>query len=227
MKKPTGNIGPIGTSIDSKGNLVASVANVPFPQDKEEIEKYIVERFIYSANKELEKSGEQFIIFKPSKNHLDDFDFNVQTQRGKAYLELMEAAPLEKTKGGYSKAPASYKPYEYAIEIFEKITEKSKKYPKGLKGELFLLLYVTHWTFVFSETTMAYLRYFCSMNAPKFNAIFSYVPFDVEVGTVRWIYPVPPELLKGFDPDKYKNNEVLNLDPEKFEVRSDIHVSGF
>jgi hypothetical protein len=221
MKKPTGKIGPLHVSLNPEEKITTGVAKVLFPQDKDEIERYIVDQFVYSASKELERTGDRFIISDPSKNPLDDFDFNVRTPRGEAYLELMEAAPLERVKGSYNKAPARYKPYEYAEDIFKKITKKSDKYPSKLKRELFLLLYVTHWTFVLSDTTVAYLRYFCAMHPLKFNAVFSYVPLNKELGTVRWLYPVPHELIKGFDPDKYKNNEVLNLDPEKFEVFMD------
>ena len=212
MKKPTGKIGPFRVSIDDQGDIVGSHQKISFPETKDGIEEYIVERFIFSANEELSKSGEKFILSNPSKNEIDDFDFNVTSPKGGAYLELMEAAPLERVNGGYEKAPSKYKPYELATNIFEKIKSKSNKYPTNLKKELFLLIYVTHWTFVFSKTTVAYLRFFCANTNLNFNAVFSYSPLDHSLGNVRWIYPVPPELLKGFDPEKYKDNVVLNLD---------------
>lgn len=216
MAKPTGRIGPIRISTNSRGEITSSVTRIPFSEDKDEIEKYIVDRFIYSANKALEENGEQFIMSSPSKNKMDDFDFDVETTRGRAYLELMEAAPLERINGGYNNASPWCKSYEYAKELFDKIIDKSNKYPKKLDRALFLLLYVTHWTFVLNKVVITYLRYFCSKNPPRFNAVFSYVPTDAEIGETRWIYPVPPILLKGFNPEKFRNHEVLNLDNEKF-----------
>ena len=218
MKKPTGKIGPFKVSVDDKRDIIGCYEKISFPKIKDEIEEYIVQRFIFSANKELEKTGEKFIISNPTKNELDDFDFNVTSPKGGAYLELMEAAPLKRVKGGYEKAPPEYRPYSLASNIFEKILSKSNKYPENLSRDLFLLVYVTHWTFVFNETTVAYLRYFCANSRLKFNGIFSYSPLDYEFGTVRWIYPVSPDLINGFDPEKYKDYVVINLDVAKSEL---------
>ena len=216
MKKPTGDSGPIKVSINPDRQPGAIFDKIEFPKIKSDIEQYIVSKFIHSADKELSKSGDKFFISNPILNSENDFDFNVTTPRGLAFLELMEAAPLELIKGNYSNAKASYKPYDMANNIIEKITKKSNKYPNNLKSELFLLIYGTHWSFYFDELTYMYLRYFLSKMKTSFNAIFTYFPLDINEGVVKWLFPVPPDFIENFDPDLYTHNIVCNLDPNKW-----------
>ncbi|WP_026732350.1 hypothetical protein [Fischerella sp. PCC 9605] len=219
MAKPTGELGYLRASIDENCELKSSFEKIHFSKEKDAVEQHIVSCFINSANKEINQSGETFFLSNPVKKPLDDFDFEVSTPKGTAYLELMEAAPLERIKGGYAHAPQSYKPYDFAQNIFKKILDKSQKYSKSRKhDELFLLIYVTHWTFVLSETTIDLLRYFCNQQQTIFKAIFLYTPLDEKEGVVKFICPVPPEFLQEIDPEKYKENVVLNLDPKKFKT---------
>jgi hypothetical protein len=218
MKKPTGEIGPIKIKNNPDNNPESSFEKIEFPNEKSDIEDYIVSKFIYSANKILSISGEKFIIANPVKNSENHFDFNITTPRGPTYLELMEAAPLELIKGGYTNAKASYKPYDMAMNIIEKINNKCNKYSKNLDQKLFLLIYGTHWAFYFDDLTILYLRYFLSKKKIIFNAIFTYFPLDTDEGTVPWLFPVPPEFINNFDPDKYVDNTVINLDPNKWKL---------
>jgi len=94
-KKPSGKIGTYKVQFDKGGVPRGSFEQVKFSEKKEEIEEYVVSRFIYSAEKALATQGERFIVSNPVPNQLDDFDFDVETPQGSAYLELMEAAPLE------------------------------------------------------------------------------------------------------------------------------------
>lgn len=141
--------------------------------------------------------------------------FTVTTSNGPAYLELLEAAPL---KGKYENTSASYKPYEYAKFILAEIFKKSAKYPKTGVQNIFLLVYVTHWTFVLSDTTIACLRYWLSQQPTVFRAIFSFSLFNAEEGNPQWLGPFPPELIGSFDPEIVINNVCYNLDPRKIEV---------
>jgi hypothetical protein len=51
-----------------------------------------------------------------------------------------------------------------------------------------------------------------------FNAVFLYSPIEKGFGDARWLCPVPPELIAGVNPEQLKDNEVLNLDPAKWQV---------
>lgn len=215
MAKPTGISGYFGVQVGADGKLIGGFEKVPFPEEQTGIEKRIVDRFLASANKRLAPNGDRFLFSDPEKNPENDFDFTVMSANGPAYLELMEVAPLS---GPYSDAPASYKPYEFGKAILSGIMKKSTRYPKNLDRELFLLVYVTHWTFALSENVIACLRYWLGVQPTVFHAIFSYEPLDAEEGVPRWLSPSSPELLGSFDPEKIRDNICLNLDPRKGKI---------
>ena len=54
----------------------------------------------------------------------------------------MEVAPLEQICGSYESASESYKPYELADYIFNKILGKSSRYQTSVGDGLFLLIYI-------------------------------------------------------------------------------------
>jgi hypothetical protein len=90
---------------------------------------------------------------------------------------------------------------------------KSNKYPHSMKGRIYLLFYITHWAFILSETVVALLQYWRAHKENKFEVIFCYSPIDKENGVTHLIYPTPPELWAGFDPEQFKENVVQNLSP--------------
>ena len=214
MKKPTGKSGSFRFGIKDSGEASGEFRKIGFPDEKDDIEEVIVSRFIMSAK---EKFKEFFFISQPRKNELDDFDFTVKTQKGEAYLELMEIAPLDLYKAGYEKAPKTYDRCELAEYVVSKVVGKSENYPNNLKRELFLLLYVTDFKFSFSDTTIQLLRYFITLQPVKFDVIFLYTPLDNKDGVVNWIHPMDKEEFNGFDPEKYRG-KVINLDTEGFTV---------
>jgi hypothetical protein len=215
MAKPTGTSGPFRATVDQHGSVSGSFERIAFPESKDDVEDFFASRFIHSMNKHLAASGEKFILANPVRNVENDFDFTATSPNGPAYLELLEAAPLT---GKYESAPATYKPYDYAQFILGEILKKSAKYPKAKVRDIFLLVYVTHWTFVLSETTVACLRYWLSQKPTAFRAIFCFSLFSAEEGTPRWLSPVPPELIRGFNPEAVRENVCHNLDPRKTEV---------
>jgi hypothetical protein len=189
---------------------------IALPKSKVEVERTVVERFIASMNRRLAKNGEQFFLSDPRQNAENDFDFTVTSPKGDAFLELMEIAPL---MGPYDKAPPRYNVHEFAESIFRGILEKSQRYPERMEKELFLLCYVTHWTFILSRSAIACLRYWCARTPLAFRAVFSFQPLDDEDGEPTWLFPVPPNMLGDFDPEMIRNSTCLNLDSRKFEVQ--------
>lgn len=215
MAKPTGITGFFRAQVTADGKVVGSFEKTPFSEGKAEVENQMVERFIASMNKHLEGTGDRFFLAEPQRNDEDDFDFTVALPNGPAYLELMEIAPLS---GPHEQAPEKYKPYDFAKAILSGILKKSNRYPKSTGRDIFLLLYVTHWTFALSQTTLACLRYWLKRQPTVFRAIFTYEPFDAEEGVPHWLFPVPPELIGGFDPEQITDNVCLNLNPQKWQV---------
>jgi hypothetical protein len=159
-------------------------------------------------------------ISDPHPNPEQDFDFTVTGPDGPAYLELMEIAPLEISGTTFDKAPPEYNAYELAQYIAQKILEKSSRYTNPAPRSLFLLAYVTHWSFSLSETVVRLVQHVLSHSAHKFSGVFSFQPFSDDEGLVHRLWPVPPEVFRGFDPEKFKDHKVLNLDYAKFIVKT-------
>jgi hypothetical protein len=215
MGKPTGTSGFFRAQVSSNGDVVGSFEKIAFSAEKAVLELQTVDRFIASMNMHLRKSGDRFFLENPSNNRENDFDLTVSTPHGPAYLELMEIAPLA---GPYGRAPSKYKPYDLAKTILSGVLEKSNRYPKDAGHPIFLLLYVTHWAFALSDTTIACLRYWLKTQPTLFCAIFTYEPIDESEGEPHWLFPVPPELIGSFDPEQFRDNVCLNLNPQKWQV---------
>lgn len=215
MAKPIGRSGPFEAQVKADGTVQGSYQRIEFPSSKDEIEKLIADWFVGSLAKTAASIDDVPMFSDLKPNPENDFDFTVSTERGPAYLELQEAAPLS---GPYERAPASYKPYDYAQYILTKILEKSAKYPKSGVRDIFLLVYSTHWSFVLSDTTIACLRHWLHQKPSAFRAIFAFTPLAWAEGEPRWLYPVPPELRNGFDPETVRDNICLTLDSAKFHV---------
>jgi hypothetical protein len=206
--KPTGVIGPISVSAEGLQFL-----RVEFPRTKDEIEEYIVNSFLKnSAALPLKINGQV-------QNQQNDFDFTIDTSEGKKYLELMEIAPLENLRGSYDRAPSSYKPYEFAAYIFQKMMGKSAKYQGAASSKICLLIYITDWSFTLSETVIALLQYWAVQTEHSFENVFCYSPIDQHNGVTKLIFPTPKEYWSKFDPSAYLENEVINFSPLKWEIQ--------
>ena len=218
MAKPTGVSGFFRIHVGSDGHASGSFEQIPFSATKAAVEQQMAERFIASMNEHLAKSGDRFFLSELQSNTENDFDFTVASPNGPAYLELMEVAPL---RGPYKQAPATYRPYEFAGVILTGILEKSNRYPNSTGRDIFLLLYVTHWSFILSDTTIACLRYWLRAQPTAFRAIFSYEPLDADEGVPHWLFPIPPRLIGAFDPEQIRENVCTNLDLRDAKVAYD------
>ena len=213
--KPVGTTGAITVSGRPSGSE-AVFKKLVFPRTKEEIEEFIVNGFLRAA-----RDGKLFTAsVSASQNEQNNFDFQLLMNGNvKKYMELMEIAPLEHLKGSYDAAPPSYKPYDFARHIFEKVMKKSSHYG-GVSVGLILLLYVTAWQFVLSETVIALLQFWLTHTPHKFEAIYCYSPIMQDSGVAHLFYPTPREFWCGFDPEKVRNNEVLNFDVSTWQIIS-------
>ncbi len=206
-KKPTGDIGSVRACLTDG----LEWQKVRFPATKEGIEDYIGQRFVEEANT---IRPERFRFGDLTRNPQQDLDFTVGVADRRIYLELLEIAPLNKR--GYGTAPAGHKPYDMAEWIFAQIRKKGTRQGPGL--DRILLLYVTHWGFHLSGIAVTLLQYWLLAEDFGYIEIHVYEPLDAEQGTISTLVPVPREYFTDFDPEKYRDNVVLNLDPGKFEL---------
>jgi hypothetical protein len=213
MKKPTGRNGFMRIQAGQDGTAEGTYHQLQLPDAKADVERRIAEWFVSAMAKASQAGSMEPMFWDVQANVENDFDFTVSTPRGAANLELQEIAPLT---GPYDSAPKNYKPYDFAKYILEKIRSKSMKYGPQREQQLFLLTYVTHWSFHLSPTTINCLRAWLAVEPLAFNAVFTFTPIHEGEGDVRWLYPVPPEMREGFDPESVRDNVTLNLDAAKF-----------
>jgi hypothetical protein len=63
---------------------------------------------------------------------------------------------------------------------------------------------------------VALLQYRTNRKSHSFEAIFI-----LGSGSFQLIAPTPSEFWKDFDPEKYRDSSVINLNPSKWEMRID------
>jgi hypothetical protein len=213
MKKPIGQNGFFKVSVDETGTASGEFVSVAYPAQKDGQELVVATAFVQAMADGVHADGlaPLFTDLTPlTENH---FDFSVTAQGSPAYLELQEIAPLT---GPYATAPAQYKPYDHAQHILAKIRAKAAKYPDDGGAPIFLLVYVTHWSFALSKTVVDCLRVWLQQEATPFRAIFAFTPQPETKGIVSQLAPVPPEQIAGFDPESVRDNTVLNVNPAEF-----------
>jgi hypothetical protein len=217
MKKPIGQNGFFKVTVDGAGTASGEFVSVAYPAKKDGQELVIATAFVQAMADGVHADGLSplFANLAPlTENH---FDFSVTAQGSPAYLELQEIAPLT---GPYATAPAQYKPYDHAQHILAKIRAKATKYPDDGGAPIFLLVYVTHRSFALSDTVIACLRVWLQQEATPFRAIFAFTPLPEAGGIAKWLAPVPPDLIAGFDPESVRDNTVLNVNPAGFVLGS-------
>jgi hypothetical protein len=216
MAKPTGIGGPLKLGVEADGTAQKEFLQVKYPSDKSDIEKLIAGAFVNSIATVPGPNGQTLHMSELQQNVEDDFDFTVTTGDGLAYLELLEAAPL---RGPYEKASPQYMPYDYAQKMLAHIGEKAFRYPFSGVKKIYLLIYVTHWAFIFSESTINCLRYWLAVLPSPFTGIFLYMPITEAEGITEWLYPsdLPPE----FHPSHVVGRIVTNMDPRSVQATRD------
>lgn len=205
--KPTGETGLVIVSKNKTGFQQAE-----FPKNKEDIEKFIANGFLKSAQ---QQKILPFEVASYAQNELDDFDYFLQTSIGPRYLELMEIAPLENLQGKYKNAPSSYKPYDFAEWIYKKIMYKSDRYAGAVDAKITLLLYITHWTFTLDKIATELLKYWTVENKNNFDSIYFYSPCTENFGRPQLIFPTSLDCWKrkNFSPERCKDVTALVLSP--------------
>ena len=217
MKKPIGQRGFFKVSVDETGTASGEFVSAAYPAQKEAQELVVASAFVQAMADGAHADGLSLLFADLTPLTENHFDFSVTVQDSPAYLELQEIAPLT---GPYTTAPAQYKPYDHAQHILANISAKAAKYPDDGGAPIFLLVYVTHWSFTLSKTVIDCLRVWLQQEATPFRAIFAFTPQPEAVGIVCQLAPVPPEQIAGFNPESVRNNTVLNVNPAAFVLVS-------
>lgn len=206
--------GPIKLSTGPSGGN-AEFLPLSFPKTKEDIETFIVRGFLTTVSRQdiLPSALESL-----ARNELDDFDFTVMTHNGPKYIELMEIAPLEHLGESYNKAHSSYKPYDFARYIMDKILGKSDRYISPTDIGLVLLLYVTDWHFKLNETTLRLLKYWTLDTRHCFEGIYYYSPAFKDTGVAEVIFPTAKDKWIGFNSETYRDVEAFPVDPRGWQI---------
>jgi hypothetical protein len=219
--KPIGVNGPVKIDV-SPDSCNIEFQQLDFPKTKEEIEAFIVRGFLRDA---VANNFLPPVSVAPQQNAQDDFDFTLTIEGHETKsLELMEIAPLEHLRGSYAMAPDKYKPYELAEYIKTKVLKKSARYRSSTGSGIVLLVYVTDWHFILSESVLELLQYWLARTSHCFQAIYSYQPIDLAFGVVHVIFPSVSRF--NFDPEVFRNHEVWNANPVTGYVNHEPNVVG-
>jgi hypothetical protein len=211
-EKRRGEIGPIKMTTGSTG-VSAIWEKIALPKGKAELEQFYADRFVAALNKQ--KLLPDMVIKNIRQNPENSLDFTLETSKGEKWLELMEIAPFEFFSVSPAEVPTSYKPYDVGQFLHGKIMKKSSSYQSS---NIFLLLYLTDWRFQPSETVIALLQFWCNRESHSFEAIFCYMSLTDAEGHLWLIAPTPTQFWDAFDPEAYRENKTVNLDPTKWQV---------
>ena len=207
-RKPTGRIGPARLSLTPKGPEV-SWNEVSFPEAKADIEAKIVRYFVDS----FRKHGAT--ILGVQQNEESNFDFTLKLPGGDVALELREVHFGQTSGNPYLETGLWVASLPYAEQIALAVEEKSRKYCR-LGTPVDLLLYITHWRFVPSETVVRLAQYLINFQRPLFENVFFLIPFDAKDAQLRLLYPsVDP--LNGRDLKEYSDHAYMNLHPDRWK----------
>jgi hypothetical protein len=214
--KPTGKAGSFRVQSDGCG-VAGAYDPTLLPSTKDEIERHVVDVFTREGWRTF---GPYFPFSDSKQNPQNDLDFTVRTPKGKALLELMEATNFDGTGRGYSEAPNSYRPTEFAARLNDAVRRKSAKYGSRRSEERFLLLYSTDFKFFPSPSVFQLLSWHLAQAPIHFDIVFFLLLLSQVDGEVRQIHPVDPAELTGFDPSRLANSKVIPLDPESWILSS-------
>ncbi|MEA2759627.1 MAG: hypothetical protein QOH65_2240 [Methylobacteriaceae bacterium] len=192
---------------------------VPFPAEKENIEKDIMRLFCAEWSK-------QGVLVIWSKNQEDHFDFTLHLPGGEVFIDLMELMYRTEPGQPYASRELRVDFTKYAKQICEAIENKSRKYGAASQTPIHLLTYITHWRFETTETVLRLVQYYFHTHPHVFENIFFLAPRNRDNANLRVIYPTVPGLFDGFDPSSYVESMYLNFDPAKWELHVSSHLDG-
>ncbi len=208
--KPTGRIGPFRVTGAPDGPT-GEWSKIRFPTQKEEIEKFVLELFVT----EMRKGGAT--ILNAKKNPENDFDFTLELPGGTISLDLMEIIYRDAEGRPYDGENIRIESYKYAEQIRDAVMAKSVHYGKAGTQPFHLLTYITHWRFHAHEVVIRLVQHMLQQSPPIMENVFFLSPLDDKSAVLRVLYP-SPNPLEGHDPNSFKDDWYLTLNPAKWEL---------
>jgi hypothetical protein len=209
--KPTGAIGPIKVETSPSG-AVATWEKIAFPTSKPEIEQLIIDLFINT----FKANGATFL--KVQQNDENDFDYMLTIPGWCVYLDLCEFIYFDGQGKPYSEHASKLYSFLLAEQLTDAVIKKSNHYGKSGETPIHLLLYITHWRFLYSEVAIRLAQHFLKNENIVFENVFLLIPIDGKSGELRALFPsIDP--LEGHAPSEYNEHFFVNFGPDKFEMR--------
>jgi hypothetical protein len=171
IKKPSGDIRIIEFSFDEKNTIQQNI-DMQFPEQKEELEKLVVELFL--------KSWTSMFTNKPPKlaeqNKQYDLDFMLEDLNGgKYYLELTELVPFKMGTKGFTSINNQIDQNILVENLTTIIKAKSIKY-SGIKSIIDLLIYYTDDCAELGLAATCWIQIWLNTNKHRFRNIFLFKP---------------------------------------------------
>ncbi len=222
VTKPSGRTGFFRVRLGSEG-VELTKSPTSFPAKKEAIEFMVARDFAHSEMATSELNLDPVTLLQ---NDTDDFDFSIATPTHDRYdLELLEVAPIS-TEISYDSASPVIPGYSLAEFVLHQIEKKARRYGFRQANQLILLLYSTDWKFVLVPPITTIVQKWLADLKHPFAGIYYYFPIVPGEGSVETLFPVPDEMLAGFDPEAHRNFVLFPIDPMSFETTGNLAVEG-
>jgi hypothetical protein len=205
-KKPIGQTGRIRTT-HSRGDPIITWEPIEFPAEKQAQELMIASAFAKQLSSNV---GTCWTVQQLTEN---DFDFLLRSSTDSRYLELQEIIIPPSKKGiPYASRDQVVQSKKFSATIISEIRKKAVRYPKATTCTLDLLVYVTHWRFVTSDTVRKLVAHYLRRNAHPFANVYEFSIFDEASGAIQVLFP-NDAWLGNFHPSAAVAHRYVNIDP--------------
>jgi len=204
-RKPSGEIGITKITSSSDGQM-AELVHVELPDDKEGLERYFADRFVFQINKD---GALEHKIVIDKQNDTTDLDFNISGSRAR-YLELAEIAPYSEEVGKAALEGQWISVYDFSKWIWKQLVEKKQKRYADVCTHTILLLYTARWEFFVSQTVLHCLIWSLQNKGCRFHAVYLMQSGGEDLNLVYCLYPNDHA---ADHPRKFRDNRYLNAKP--------------
>ena len=221
-KKPIGVNGHLKLSLTQDGPTI-SFERVEYPDEKDQQEVFFANLLLA----QLKQDGRGSWSAQKFGDH--DFDFLISCDGAdNRNLELMEIVIPPKKKGSpYHERTQHIRSCKFASTIISMIQSKLSRprYSQMLQRPLDLLLYVTHWRFILSDTVVKLVCHWLINNKHQFSNVYLITCIDNHTGLLVDLYP-NNSLMHGFVPGAVKGHSYYNLDPSLARINNNETMPG-
>ena len=181
------------------------------PEEKSELERAILNGALATAARQ--KSGDPYGLTKPpEQNKENDFDFTLTTRTGKAYLDLLEAAPLSDFGGRYENVPQIIRVGEMAEAVVALVMKKNAHYQGVWRTPIHLLVYSTDWRLSLSASVLTLLAHWLRTKPHGFATVNYFLPAGVVRSIWHPLFPSSDKELMNINEDEVSSRHAARFD---------------